>query len=213
MKVFVVGANGQTGRQIVAKLVAAGDQVTAGVRKPEEQGVIPDDQVKYVLFDLEWSVAQIAKTIAGNEAIIFAAASTGPHFIRIDLNGAVKTMIAAENSQIKRYLLLSAVGASQPDQTANPYEDFDLAKYYAEQWLMHRTQLDYVILRPIYLTNDAGSGQITLSHSDTTDSPQVSRENLGRVLTALIHHPELSQQAMTISDGQTPIETALKQFK
>lgn len=212
MKVFVVGANGQIGQHLVEKLAAKGDQVTAGVRQPAEQAVVKADNVQYVLFNLTWSVAKMTTAFAGQEAIIFAAGSAGKDLLRVDLDGAVKTMLAAEQSGSKRYLLVSSVNADQPDKWAGSLENYFIAKHYADEWLLHRTDLDYLLIRPVTLTNETGSGKISLNPDESSLQQQVSRENVASLLAELIHRPELKQLELTVTDGETPINMALEQL-
>ncbi|MCH4057537.1 SDR family oxidoreductase [Lapidilactobacillus gannanensis] len=212
MKVFVVGANGQIGQQLVAKLSAKGDQVTAGVRRPAEQAVVKAANVQYVLFNLTWSVAKMATAFADQEAIIFAAGSAGKDLLRVDLDGAVKTMQAATQVHVKRYLLVSSVNADQPDKWAGSLENYFIAKHYADEWLLHRTDLDYLLIRPVSLTNQAGSGKIALNAGTADLQQQVSRENVASLLAELIHRPELQQLELTVTDGDTPIAMALDQL-
>ncbi|WP_125766322.1 SDR family oxidoreductase [Lapidilactobacillus wuchangensis] len=212
MKVFVVGANGQIGRHLVEKLAAKGDQVTVGVRQPAEQAIVKAANVQYVLFNLTWSVEKMATAFAGQEAIIFAAGSAGKDLLRVDLNGAVKTMQAAEKSDTKRYLLVSSVNADQPDKWAGSLENYFIAKHYADEWLLHRTDLNYLLIRPVSLTNESGSGKITLNAAKSGLQQQVSRENVASLLAELIHRPELKQLELTVTDGETPISMALEQL-
>lgn len=211
MKVFIVGANGQIGRHLVKKLAAGNDVVTAGVRQPAEQALVRQDNVHYELFNLSWTVNKMTEAFAKQDAVIFTAGSAGQDLLRVDLDGAVKTMVAAEQAGVKRYLLVSSVNADQPDKWTGSLENYFIAKHYADEWLTHETGLDYLIVRPVSLTNEAGSGKITLNAQAAGLGEHVSRENVAQLLAELVHRPELNHLDLTVSDGTTGVSQALDQ--
>lgn len=78
MKVLIVGANGQIGKQTVEKMV--NDDVftpTAMVRKEEQVKAFQDMGAETVLQDLEGQVEDIAAAAKGKDAVVFAAGSGG----------------------------------------------------------------------------------------------------------------------------------------
>ncbi|WP_261805543.1 SDR family oxidoreductase [Lapidilactobacillus luobeiensis] len=211
MKVFVIGAHGQIGQRTVEKLAAQGDQVTAGVRDPETQAVSKQTNVDYVAFDLNWSEAKMATTLSHHDVVIFTAGSAGRELLKIDLDGAVKTMNATEKAGIKRYFLVSSVDANHPEKWSGSLHDYFIAKHYADEWLTHRTDLDYVIIRPVALTNEVGSGAVDLDHHSDL-SASVSRDNVADLLVKLVHRPELKQLEITVSDGGQALDQAIDEL-
>lgn len=107
MQVFVVGATGRVGTALVRDLVADGSQVVAGSRHPDR--FANQERVTAVRFDLHASVAEMAKQFAGSQAVYFVAGSRGKDLLQTDAFGAVKTMQAADQAGIKRYVMLSSV--------------------------------------------------------------------------------------------------------
>lgn len=213
MKVFIVGANGQIGRQLVQKLQERQDQVTAGVRKPAEQALVKSENVNYVHFDLNWTIEKMAETFKDQDIVIFAAGSRGEDLLKIDLDGAIKTMKAAEKNNIKRYQLVSTVNADDRQAWPGDLHDYFIAKHYADEWLSHRTNLDYVIIRPVQLTNDKGSNQVQVSLNGKLGlDHQVSRENVAGVMAELVHRPEINKAEISIADGQTDLTKAVNQL-
>lgn len=73
MKVFVIGANGRTGREIVELARARGHQITAFVRSPETLAQVPATRV--VRGDPQVADS-IAQALPGHDAVLSAI---GPH--------------------------------------------------------------------------------------------------------------------------------------
>src|SRR5699024_5996922 len=117
--------------------------------------------------------------------------STGDDMtLNIDLDGAIKSMIATEKAGIKRFIIVSALGTdNRAFWNQSGIRPYYVAKYYADQWLQHRTNLDYTIVRPGALTNDAPTGKITLdtANSDTTS---ISREDVAATVVAIVQQPQ-----------------------
>lgn len=115
MRVLVIGANGQTGRQLVTQLHTRGDVPIAGLR-PDEDGEEWEDQgIAVRRLDLLAKPEKIASALMGCEAIMFAAGSGGrtkdDMTLLIDLDGAVKTMQAAQIAGVDRFLMISMLFA------------------------------------------------------------------------------------------------------
>jgi nucleoside-diphosphate-sugar epimerase len=84
-------------------------------------------------------VAEIAKLLQGHEIVYFVAGSRGHDLIQTDAMGAIKTMMAAEQDGIKRYVLLSSMFSLDVDNWSKipGLEDYLAAKFFADTYLMH----------------------------------------------------------------------------
>ena len=110
MKVFVVGANGQIGKHLINLLKDSKEHtVRAMVRKKEQADAFEKVGVETRLADLEGSVDEIAEAAKGCDAIVFTAGSGGhtgaDKTLLIDLDGAAKTIEAAQKIGIKRFII------------------------------------------------------------------------------------------------------------
>src|SRR5690625_4737644 len=118
MKVLVIGANGQIGKHLVQLLKESDEHtVRAMVRTEEQVAYFEDTGVETRLADLEGSVNDIAKAAEDCDAIIFAAGS-GAHTgadktILIDLDGAAKSIEAAEMVGINRFIMVSVIRSEE----------------------------------------------------------------------------------------------------
>ncbi|MEJ6347658.1 SDR family oxidoreductase [Holzapfeliella sp. He02] len=207
MKIFVVGANGRVGRHTVKKLAEANDEVIAGVRDPETQSLVEASNVKYVEFNLHQPVEQMATAFEGSEAIVFTAGSAGKDVLKVDLDGAVKTMTAAKKAGISRYIMVSAINADRPETfPGQELHDYYIAKHYADEWL-RTTDLDYVIVQPTALTDEASDGLINVGRKGLQS--EISRESVAEFLTEVVRNHAINHQTIDLSDGQTPISEAI----
>ncbi|MEZ7280535.1 NAD(P)H-binding protein [Limosilactobacillus fermentum] len=84
-KIFVAGATGRVGQEVVKQLAAAGQEVLAAGRKldrlPKGKLITP------VAFDFTWLPDQMAKLLTGVDAIVFTAGSRGKIFYRLTSTG------------------------------------------------------------------------------------------------------------------------------
>lgn len=208
-KVFVAGGSGRVATELIKNLVADGKQVVAGARHPEK--VIELAGVTPVKLDLHSDVAKIASLFAGVDAIYFVAGSRGKDLLQTDAMGAVKTMQAAKRAGIKRYIMLSSMYALQPEKWADypalaAITDYNIAKFFADNYLVNDTDLDYTIIQPATLTEENGTGQVTFGAGDDTTNPI---PDVAKVLATVLDAKNTIGQVIMMRSGDTPINEAI----
>ncbi|ERL65964.1 NAD(P)H-binding protein [Schleiferilactobacillus shenzhenensis] len=206
MKVFVIGAHGQVGQQLVQSLLAQGDTVTGGYRDPATQAPAAAPRLISTKLDLDDTIGQMASLFTGQDAVAFAAGSRGKALLRVDLDGAIKAERAAEQAGVQRFVMLSALNAEQPGQWPAALYDYYIAKYYADEWLKRNTQLNYVIVQPGALTNDAGTGKVTLTPAGTAAIP---RADVAAAIAAVLHS-SLQRTTIKLASGPDLISDVIK---
>src|SRR5207244_1488549 len=91
-----------------------------------------------IVFDLEKD-DDLAKHVEGAEAVVFAAgAGAGSGAARketVDLGAAVKLLRACEATGVQRYLMVSAMGAGDPDAGSDEMRPYLKAKAGADEAL------------------------------------------------------------------------------
>ncbi|WP_411738520.1 NAD(P)H-binding protein [Peribacillus sp. S4] len=209
MKVLVVGANGRVGSHLVDKLVENGHFVYAGTRR--DNLTSNSNNVRFVHIDLLASTEAIAENMYDAGAVFFVAGSGGKDLLKIDLNGAVKVMRAAEHKKIKRFIMLSSVFALNQDKWNESFlkdlTNYNIAKHFADHWLIHNTKLDYTIVQPGVLKEEPGSGKIDVN----IDYPgENAIENVVDTLVQSVHDRNTIGKVITMKDGKTPISDALR---
>ncbi|ERL64065.1 YhfK [Schleiferilactobacillus shenzhenensis LY-73] len=205
VKAFVIGAHGQIGQILVQKLLDRGDTVTGGYRRPDQQAPAAAPGFQAVTLDLSESIDQLAALLAGQDAVVFAAGSRGKDLLRVDLDGAIKAERATEQAGIKRFVMVSALNAEQPTTWPAALYDYYIAKYYADEWLKRNTDLDYVIIQPAALTNEAGQGTVTL---DPGRQGSIPRADVAETIAAVLHG-SAHRTTIKLASGPTPIGEAI----
>ena len=190
MRVLVAGAHGKTARRLVRMLVEDGHEVRGLVRKEEQTGDVEADGAEPVLVDLEAEEVEggVGEAVEGCDAIVFAAgAGPGSGDERketMDYGGAAKLVEAAEERGVRRYLMLSAMGASDPEGGSEAMRPYLRAKARADERLKE-SGLDYTIIRPGSLTEDEGTGSVEAAES-LGRRGEIPREDVARTLAAAL---------------------------
>ncbi len=213
MRVLVAGAHGKTARRLTRMLVEDGHEVRGLVRKGEQAGDVEADGAEPVLVDLEAEEVEggIGRAVKGCDAIVFAAgAGPGSGDERketMDYGGAAKLVEAAEGRGVLRYLMLSAMGARDPEGGSEPMRPYLRAKARADERLKE-SGLDYTIIRPGSLTEDEGTGNVEAAES-LGRRGEIPREDVARTLAAALEDKNTYHKTFEILSGETPIREAL----
>ncbi len=207
MRVLVIGANGLTGRRTVRLLKEGPHEPVAMIRDPEQAATFGEMEVESVVADLE---EPLDPALDGIDAVIFAAGSgskTGPDkTLAVDRDGAVRSIAAVEAAGIHRYIMLSAMRAD-PDSQGHPISHYLRAKGIADEHL-RRSELAYTIVRPGRLTNDPGTGTVSLAPR-LEPGGSISRDDVAAVMVACLDRPSTQRATFDILEGDTPIDEAL----
>ncbi|MBC5638111.1 SDR family oxidoreductase [Ornithinibacillus sp. BX22] len=215
MKVFLIGSNGQVGKHIVKFLQESNKhELTAMVRSEEQAEQLKASGVKAAIANLEESVEELAEVMRGSEAVIFSAGSgghTGPDkTLLVDLDGAVKSMEAAEKAGINRYIMVSAYKAYDRESWKDsPIKPYMVAKHYADRMLV-ASDLNYTILGPGLLLNEPGTGKIAVG--EEIQKTSIPREDVARTVVAALDEEKTYRKTLEIMSGHTPVEDALKRL-
>ncbi len=214
MKVLVAGAAGKTASRIVRKLTREGHEVRGLVRKEEQLSEVEKSGAEPALVDLEKEEIEetVGRAVEGCDTIIFAAgAGPGSGAARketMDYGGAVKLVEAAEKHGVKRYLMLSAMGASDPESGSEAMQPYLYAKARADERLQE-SNLNYTIIRPGSLTNEEGTGKIQATPSIGRRG-EISRDDVAETFVAALEAESTYRKTFEILSGDTPISEALE---
>ncbi len=214
MRVLVAGAAGNTARRLVRRLAENGHQVRGMVRKEEQLADVEADGAEPVLVDLEEEEAEggVGEAVEGCDAIVFAAgAGPGSGAERketMDYGGAVKLIEAAESQGVARYLMLSAMGAADPDSASEQMQPYLSAKARADERLQN-SDLDYTIIRPGSLTDEEGTGRIEAAES-LGRRGEITREDVAETFAAALEKENTYRKTFEILAGDAPIKEALE---
>lgn len=179
MTILVAGATGKTGLHLVQDLLDRGHKPTALVRESSDTSALPEgvDTRHGDLTDLQDGVCD------GMQVVVFAAGSggsTGPDMTdKVDRDGAKRLIDLAHDAGVTRFVMLSSVGADQPD-AAGDIAHYLKAKHDADEHLK-ASGLTYAILRPVALTDDARGTDVILGAA-VDKSATAARADVAHVL-------------------------------
>lgn len=215
MKVLIIGAHGKIGKRISQKMSASEKyDPTAFIRKEEQRSYFEKMGVDVVVESLENSPEAISNVVKNYDAVVFTAGSGGntgaDKTIEIDLDGAIKVIHAADQHQVKRFVMISA---SQTDnrsywEKAEGMKPYYIAKYYADMELK-RSNLDYTILRPTLLTDDDKEGKILMTNDPTKVGSKIPRAAVATSVLAVLDNKKTYGKVIEMSEGDDEITEAI----
>lgn len=216
MRIVIAGAHGQVARRLGRLLTARGDTVVGIVRNPDHRADLEADGTEPAVVDLERAaVEEVARVLGGADAVVFAAgAGPGSGVARkhtVDHAAAVLLADAAEQAGVRTYLLVSSMGVEQARQGTPKGMDPVFAQYLqaklrAEDEILPRTRLDTTIVRPGRLTDEPGTGLVTLEHG--IPFGDVPRDDVAAVLAEILHSGK-TNEVVELVGGSTPIQEAV----
>ncbi|WP_291293133.1 SDR family oxidoreductase [Enterococcus sp.] len=213
MKVLFIGAFGKVGQHFADQLKDHPQiKEKALIRNPEQVPFFEARGIETVLLDLaSSSIETIAEAAKDVDTIIFSAGAGGKGLektIAVDLDGAVKAMEAAKQAGVKRFVMVSTFRNDREELLKqNSLQPYTIAKYYADEWLRTRTNLDWTILHPGGLTDDQGTG--TVKAGKRNEFGSIPREDVAATLIAVLENDHSIGKEFEVIAGDTPISEAI----
>jgi len=176
MNVFIVGIAGKTGSRVVRLLIEKGHIVSGLYHRHEQARALQAIGAVPVLGDIATiSEKELAAAVSGADFIVFTAGAREQDddsaIDLVDGCGVRRAIEAARLSGTSRLLLVSVFPeALRGQETPESFEHYMAVKKKADVELA-RTELDWGILRPSSLTDDAGTGTISLGGDTYGDFP------------------------------------------
>ncbi|MEU9098152.1 SDR family oxidoreductase [Streptomyces sp. NPDC048361] len=213
MRIVIAGGHGQIALRLERLLAARGDEVAGIIRKKEQADDLRKAGAEPVVLDLESaSVDAVAEVLGGADAVVFAAgAGPGSDTARkesVDRAAAILLADAAERAGVRRYVIVSSMGADSSHAGDGVFDAYLRAKGAADDAVRSRTALDWTVLRPGSLTNDAGKGLVTLAAS--TGRGTIPRDDVAAVLAELLESPATAGLTLELISGSAPVTVAVK---
>ena len=191
MDIAIAGGHGQIALHLTRLLTGRGDSVRGLIRNPDHASDLEAVGAVAVVCDME-TEPDLARFVEGADAVVFAAGAgpgSGDERKRtVDLGAAVKLMDAG----VRRYLMISSIGAGDPDSAPDAMKAYQQAKGEADETLQ-RSGLDYTIVRPGRLTDSPATGHVNAG-------ADVERGDIARADVALV---ALACLDSAVSVGQT----------
>ena len=231
---LIFGGSGKVARHITRLLSQPSNHtVHSIIRKPEQKASIAELGGKPIVQSIEdSSVEAMAATIKATSAnaIIWSAGAGGGSAERtraVDRDGAIRCMDAAALAGVKRFVLVSVVDVRDREGKPEPewYDDGDRersdgmwkaigaymeAKLAADKSLVTengRRGLEYTIVRPGRLTEDAATGKVVAGKVHLAAG--IPREDVARVVVEVLKQPKTIGLAFDVVGGDKEVEKAV----
>jgi uncharacterized protein YbjT (DUF2867 family) len=211
MVVAIAGGHGKIGQRLARLLSASGNEVRSLIRHEAQADEVRGDGVEPVVCDLEQAGAdEVAQAVGSVDAVVFAAGAgpgSGPERKEtMDYGGAVKLIAAARQNGIARYVIVSSMGADPDAPGDDTFAIYQRAKGRADEEL-RVSGLDFTIVRPGMLTDDPGTGTVTIG--EKVGRAEVPRDDVAAVLAAVLDEPRTAGITFEVVSGDVPIGDAI----
>src|SRR5215218_7111390 len=205
MDVLIAGGHGKIARRLIRILARNGHAARGLIRNEEHAADIESDGGVPVLCDLERD--DVTPHVGGADAVVFAAGAgpgSGAERKRtVDYGAAVKLMEAG----VPRYVMVSAISAGRPNEWSDAMRPYYEAKAGADERLME-SGLDYTIVRPGGLTDDPGTGRVTVGTE--LERGEIPRDDVAAVVLAVLETPSTVGRTFELVSGNTPVDEAVR---
>ena len=189
---------------------AKGNEVRGIIRNPEHAAELEAAGVTPALCDLEADAGELPGIVSGADAVVFAAgAGAGSGDARkgtMDRDGAVKLIEACRSTGVRRYLIVSSMGANDPQLPGDGFAAYLRAKAQADAALA-ASSLDHTIVRPGALTDDPGTGHVQIGRR--LERGSIPRADVAAVLAAMLRAPNTIGASVDLVSGPTAIPAAV----
>jgi len=222
-RVVLIGGHGKIALLAAPKLVERGFAVDSLIRNPEHSPEISATGAHPVVLDIENADAgQLAEAFKGAHAIVFSAGAGGGNEERtraVDFEAAVRSMEAAKQAGVERYVMVSYSRALVDVDRLDPENSFYTyakAKHDADA-VLRETELNYTILGPGALTLEPASKTIVIAdetgniegQAPAPEAGKVSRENVAEVIVHVVETEAAVRSTVNFYNGSTPIAEAI----
>ena len=210
MRVAIAGGHGQIARHLARTLGARGDAARAIIRNPAHAADLRALGAEPHLCDLESaSEHELDAALRGADALVFAAGA-GPgsgaaRKLTVDRDAAVALRRACERVGVRRYVMISAIGAADPPDGDEVYAVYLRAKAEADRDLVE-SGLDWTVVRPGELTDEPGTGRVLLG--ERVARAPIPRQDAAAVVLAALGSPSAIGRVVNVVAGDTPVERA-----
>ena len=178
-------------RHLLVELRRTEHTPVALVRREEYRADLESRGAEVRLLDIEQQDADgFAEAFEGCDAVVFAAGG-GPDGNKerkrtVDLEGSLKSIAGAGPAGIRRFVQVSAINVDEPlpEDTDEVWRAYVEAKRDADAAL-RASDLDWTIIRPGRLTDDAGDRARVRSGPDV-DRGDVTRADVAAVVAAVL---------------------------
>lgn len=214
-RIAIIGGHGKVALELSRILAGEGEEVTSFIRNPDHREDVAATGATPVVLDVEHSTtAELAEALRNHDAVVWSAGAGGGSPERtyaVDRDAAIRSMDAAAEAGVRRYIMVSYLGAG-PDHgipEENSFFAYAEAKAAADAYL-RGTGLDWTILGPGALTDGPGNGLIDVKPGEASGGRETARANVALVAAAVLGLPSTAGRTIEFRDGTLPLAAALE---
>ncbi|NLU98966.1 oxidoreductase [Marinomonas sp. UCMA 3892] len=208
-KTLVIGASGQIGQLITKTLVETEEDARALVRDKSKLDHLEDSDLEIVEADLE---GDFSHAFDGIDNVIFVAGSGGStgadKTLLIDLWAAKKAVDYAKAANVKQFIMVSSIGADDPEAIESDIKPYLVAKHMADQYLM-ASGVPFTIVRPGPLTNEKGQGKITIKRPNSREEMAIPRADVAKSVLFILSKDDLNGKIFELFGGTYDVDNVL----
>lgn len=215
MQIMIIGGHGKVALQLGRLLAGEGHTVNSVIRSESQVADVEDTGANAVVADVEtMDTDALTELLRGQDAVVWSAGAGGGNPERtyaVDRDAAIRSMAAARTAGVRRYVMVSYMGAGQDHgvDPENPFYPYAQSKADADDHL-RAGSLTWTILGPGSLTDDDPSGRISLGRATGQGERATARGNVALVAAAVLDAPEASAgKFVEFADGDTPVDDAV----
>jgi putative NADH-flavin reductase len=208
MKVLVIGAAGKSGRAVVKEALAYGHDVTAFVH--ETEGYLPGANVRIVGGDAtDRSAMDLA--MLGQDAVIDTLGGKNPLMANtLEASAAATITASMQSSGVHRLVVISMIGEGESKANTNWWERLLLSTLLksemkdkaAMEAVVDASGLDWIIVRPPFLNDDPGTGDIRVFSAETGETAhKLTRADLAAFMVAQLSSDEYLRKAVAVANS------------
>lgn len=218
MAIVVFGASGGTGKAIIQASLGKGCPVKAFVRVPSS--LEPRDGLRIIQGDVAHKPGVSRAIAAGDRVVVTLGNSQNP--LRRMLGeprttardvcsiGTCNVIAAMTAAGARRLIVVSAFGVGatreRASRTLRLFYAFLLREQMADkeqqERLVRASRLDWTIVQPVALTEDAPVGRWTASLTGDVDRMKIGRHDLAAFIVAELLQPVHVNATVTLSSGK-----------
>lgn len=205
MKLAIFGATGATGVELVKQSLERGHTVTALVRNPA--AMVAQERLHILRGDVR-NLADVEKAVQGQDAVICAlgARDLKPTMIRSE--GTQAIIEAMKKNNVKRLLVVSAMGVGESWNTLSLFNKAFFAillksartDHEAQEAAVKASGLDWTIVRPSGLTNTPRTCVYSVGENILAKTSQIPRADVADLILNDLEKRAWVCKAITITN-------------
>ena len=209
--ILIAGATGGVGRHLVGKLTAQDQDVRALVRDLDQARKLYTEQdcLQLVAGDVR-DPNTLSGSFGGARAVICAIGAKAPAGDnspeKVDYEGVRNVILAARDAGVQRFVLVSSVSVTHPENELNNFGRVLDWKLKSEN-VLRESGLNYTIVRPDWLRDEPG-GKLgfKIEQGDKISGRSISRSDVAAICLAALDDISTYHTTFEISndEGEPP---------